>query len=120
MPNKDPEKARENNRRWYAANAEKASERKRRAYLKKAYGFTLADYDALLTAQGGGCAICGCKEPGGHGTWHVDADHSTKPAKVRGLLCSEHNLGLGKFNHDPALLLKAVDYLAAPPAQFAR
>ena len=39
----------------------------------------------------------------------IDHDHET--GKVRGLLCHECNTALGKFGDDPAILLRAVDYL---------
>jgi hypothetical protein len=119
MPYRDPKDNREACRRWYRANSDKKLQYTRtRNFSKRVHDFTEADYEALLAKQGGGCAICGAKEPGGptpHGRFHIDHDHET--GKLRGLLCSEHNLGLGKFDHDPELLLKAIDYLAKPPAQ---
>lgn len=77
--------------------------------LKAHYGITLDEYDALLTAQGGVCAICGAAEPRGMGVFHVD--HCHKSSKVRGLLCNECNMGLGKFKDSEQLLLAAAKYL---------
>jgi hypothetical protein len=86
--------------------------KKRRVDLAANYGITPEDYAAMLAAQGGGCAICGAAE----GTekrikyLHVDHDHET--GKVRGLLCHLCNLGIGKFQDDPELLVKAAHYLS--------
>ena len=65
----------------------------------------------MLTAQSGGCAICGRKpeQQKRYQTLHVDHCHET--GKVRGLLCDQHNLLLGQFNDDPKLLRRAADYL---------
>lgn len=68
------------------------------------YGLTEEAYDALMEKQDGGCAICGAE-----GDFSVDHCHDTK--KVRGLLCRECNIGLGKFKDDPELLRKAISYL---------
>lgn len=50
------------------------------------------------------CAICSKKVK-----LNVDHDHVT--GKVRGLLCQNCNLGLGRFMDNPNLLEKAVQYL---------
>jgi hypothetical protein len=83
----------------------KAEERD--AYLRRTFGITQADYDALLDAQGGGCAICG-KRPGKIAL-HVDHDHET--GEIRGLLCVGCNNALGRFHDDVALLLRAIGYV---------
>jgi hypothetical protein len=83
------------------------SSRRRRA-LKRKYGITSADYEALLSAQGGVCAICGLP-PKQNKRLHVDHDHST--AQVRGLLCHNCNLILGLAHDSEAVLLRATLYL---------
>jgi hypothetical protein len=86
--------------------------RSRRYQLKTKYGITEAEFDALLAEQGGGCAICGTTTPRGRGQrFHVDHCHET--GKVRGILCSECNTGLGKFRDDPDLLRRALAYLSS-------
>ena len=81
------------------------------------YGITADQFEEMLEAQGGRCAICRAPTPGGRGTWHIDHDHSCCASRkccgkcVRGLLCSGCNQGLGNFKDDPARLESAVRYL---------
>jgi len=84
-------------------------------YLKKnlrrsltAAGITLEQYESILAAQDGLCAICG-NPPNGQGRLHIDHDHETGMA--RGLLCSNCNPGLGYFKDDPERLRLAIEYL---------
>jgi len=72
-------------------------------------GFTHEQYVALLEAQDGRCAICRTDTPGGKGGFHLDHDHAT--GAVRGLLCTNCNMGLGRFADDPARLRAAAEYL---------
>ena len=76
------------------------------------YGLSPEQYNAMLEAQGYACAICRATKPGGVGTWHVDHIHGTDI--VRGLLCSNCNLGTGHFRDSPEFLNKAIDYLNGP------
>lgn len=82
----------------------------RRQNLRRKYGITPEEFDALLDVQGGRCAICGSDIPKHNGgRFVVDHDHET--GAVRGLLCGPCNSGLGSFGDDPERLTKAVDYL---------
>lgn len=76
--------------------------------LRKMFGIELADYEAMLTAQGGVCAICGGTDK--HYRLAVDHDHGS--GKVRGLLCVDCNRAIGMFKDSPELLRKAADYLS--------
>ena len=83
----------------------------RRHSLKRYHGLTVATYDRLLAAPNGRCAVCATDKPMGQGRrFHVDHDHQTR--KIRGLLCHHCNTGLGAFRDDPALLAKAIAYVA--------
>lgn len=85
--------------------------------LKDVYGLTLEAYSKMLADQGGVCACCGGPPRSVNGQsgkvteFAVDHDHVTK--KVRGLLCSHCNRGIGLFQDDPAILRRAATYLEA-------
>jgi hypothetical protein len=92
--NRDPflEKCRERR----AANPEAAAARRRSAGLRRRYGITVEQYDEMLAAQGGVCALCGTDQPGGRGE-HFSVDHCHKDGHVRGLLCAGCNTNLGAY-----------------------
>lgn len=80
-----------------------------RALNIKKYGMRLPDLEALFLFQGQRCRICWTSDPGGAGAFHVDHCHESK--RVRGLLCTHCNVGLGMFKDSPALLASASEYL---------
>jgi hypothetical protein len=82
------------------------AEQNRRWFLRHEYGIELEDYERMLHAQGGVCAIC--KEPS---PFDLRVDHCHTSKHVRGLLCTTCNPGLGYFGDDPARLRAAADYL---------
>lgn len=75
-------------------------EQHRQYTLTSRYGLSKEEQDDLPTQ----CGICGSKQ-----NLHVDHDHGT--GSFRGMLCRNHNIGLGYFNDDPTELLQAVGYL---------
>lgn len=94
-------------------NPEKCKRTYRNSRLKKLYGLTIEDVGIILKNQNYKCAICG-QEISLFGsskklTAHVDHDHKT--GKIRGLLCQECNIGLGKFRDNTEYLLGALSYL---------
>lgn len=72
--------------------------------------FSKDDFDSLMEAQGGVCAICGAP-PKPNRRLSIDHDHDT--AKVRGLLCTACNWALGRFRDDPVRFDRAAEYLRA-------
>jgi hypothetical protein len=71
----------------------------RERHIKHRYGITAAEYDALLAAQGGTCAICeqppSEKNTRAHWGEKLCVDHCHETGAVRGLLCNDCNLALG-------------------------
>jgi len=78
--------------------------------LKSEFGINIDIYNKMLEAQGGECAICGSRVADKAGRM-LHVDHCHKTGKVRGLLCTNCNTGLGKFKDDSILMLKAISYL---------
>jgi len=76
-------------------------------------GISLEEYYGMLERQNGGCAICGRKETikknGKPMRLSIDHDHET--GRIRGLLCSGCNKGIGHLQDSPDILTKAIDYL---------
>ena len=77
-------------------------------YYRRTFGISVDDFDAMLEAQGGRCAICRTR-PEREASLHVDHCHDS--GRIRGILCLNCNQGVGTFGDDPALLERAASYL---------
>lgn len=117
----------EKQRRWREANPERHREhmithREKRKLrpditdyrwainLRAKYGITVADYEAMIEAQDGLCAICRGKHRGSGGRLHVDHCHDS--GKVRGLLCGPCNTAIGLLDHDEGRVRQVIEYLS--------
>lgn len=78
--------------------------------LRKKFGITLNEYHDLLKQQNGVCAICGNPPKENKPMLSVDHDHKTK--KLRGILCSSCNQGIGLFHDNIEHLANAIKYLS--------
>lgn len=96
-----------NNRRK-AQDKEKARHESRRDSLKKNYGITIAQYDAMNAAQSGVCAICSNPPV----RRRLDVDHCHSTGVIRGLLCEHCNKALGLFRDSINKLSSAIKYLS--------
>lgn len=106
----NPERARATKAAYIEAGRKRAVDR--RYQLKRKYGITPEQYDALLAEQSGGCAICG-RPPRRDISLHVDHEHGT--GRIRGLLCFRCNNALGDFGDDHDRLGAALAYLGTVP-----
>ena len=86
---------------------EKKQLKERKRTLRR-YGMELHDYDKLLKQQHNKCAICECK---GNGKRLV-VDHDHKTGKVRGLLCTSCNIGIGLLDDSAERILQALEYIS--------
>jgi hypothetical protein len=98
-------------RKWYAANTEKV----KNTEVRRRYGISFGDYQAMFEAQNGKCAICNQPESRvDHRTKKTSMlaiDHCHKTGRVRELLCRSCNNGIGSLNDDIELVRRALAYL---------
>lgn len=87
---------------------------RRLAYQRKVhYQLTCGQYNELVDKMGNRCYICLQPEPRQRAgrTMNLAVDHNHITNKVRGILCSNCNAGLGHFFDDPLRLRAAAMYL---------
>lgn len=98
--------------KYRVANAETLRHKER----ERKFGITSEIYSRMLHEQNGVCAICGNPETatrlGVVKALSVDHCHST--GRIRGLLCSDCNTGIGKLKDDLKILQNAIQYLSNP------
>ena len=105
----DPEGFKKKNREAqdrYRANPDNTI---RLRYLKARYGITVEQFQLMERLQGGRCAICG--GPPTQGYDRLCVDHSHETGIVRGLLCFDCNVLLGKAQDLLWILQSAIFYL---------
>jgi hypothetical protein len=87
-----------------------------RRFLHRTYGITIEQYNEILVKQEGLCAICDSTFNRINGKTKklepLSVDHCHATGRIRGLLCFKCNIGLGYFQDNPILLIKAIEYLA--------
>lgn len=76
--------------------------------LKHNFNITYSEYMSMLKSQNESCLICGTK--------HTDSkklvvDHCHITGKVRSLLCSNCNTGIGMFKENKEFLINAIKYI---------
>lgn len=73
---------------------------------RAAYDLSLSEVEALAASQDFKCLICGEVKK-------LVVDHCHVSGEIRGLLCNECNMGLGRFDDSVERLQAAVKYLRA-------
>lgn len=104
------ERQREANRKYREKNRDKMREKDFKYSLTK-FGLTLEDYTGMYSEQEGKCKICGIDENNLLPKSKLGIDHCHTTGKVRGLLCTNCNTGLGQFKDNIELLDLAINYL---------
>lgn len=83
--------------------------------LKRLFGISQQQYDEMALKQNNLCAICNQPETmldnKQLGVRKLAVDHCHITKKIRGLLCFNCNIGLGKFKDSIEMLQKAINYL---------
>lgn len=87
------------------------------SHVKRTYDLDPADYEALLTWQGGVCYICG-QTPRSQ---RLAVDHDHRSGEVRGLLCANDewgcNVQLRRLLNDVEVARRALDYVERHPLE---
>lgn len=78
--------------------------------LRRFYGLTLEDYNLMFEEQNGCCKICKRHQIEFKRRLHVD--HCHKTGNIRGLLCHNCNLALGRFMDNPVIIQSALEYVS--------
>jgi hypothetical protein len=86
---------------------------RKKALVARRVGIGVAEYERLIAESAGVCAIC--RQPYGS---RPNVDHCHQTGKIRGVLCSRCNSGIGLFLDSPELLNAAIRYLNGSPAVF--
>lgn len=97
--------------------------RARAAHIKRKFGLTPEEFEAMVAEQQGLCAICQ-KPPVGKRRQQddfdgepelrpLDIDHDPKTGRVRGLLCNPCNQAIGLLRDDPESMRRAAVYVEA-------
>lgn len=106
-------KTREGRIAYQRAYRKATPKREKERSLRSSFNLSLDEYNRMLEAQGGVCAICNQPEThkrnGKLKALAVDHHHTT--GVIRGLLCCDCNTGIGKLKDDPNVLLAAAEYL---------
>lgn len=91
---------------WYDKRKDSPEFKARQAAKQREwlYGIKQEAYDNMVEEARGKCMICQKEAP-----LNVDHDHNTN--MIRGLLCIDCNLGLGRFRDNETYLENAVRYL---------
>src|SRR5512146_139517 len=104
------------NRNWYEAHKIEILEKQKSRLaeiheyrLKRDFGISIEEYNAMYFAQDGKCAVCGKHQSALGRALYVDHNHAT--GEIRGLLCRHCNLILGMAHDDSDLLSKLINYL---------
>lgn len=99
------EKHLERCRAYRKKNKEKLSKMDRKKWLRH-YGLTQDEYDQMFLEQHGVCFLCKRTD-----TRRLSVDHNHFTGKVRKLLCTKCNAGLGNFDESISVMEQAIQYL---------
>lgn len=96
-------------RRRVSENPEKYRKSYRKQSVKRTYGLSNEEFERLVENCKNCCMICGRHSSEQEKELHVD--HCHKTGKVRGLLCSRCNTGIGMLGDNADSVKRALEYL---------
>ena len=109
------EKKRQQDASYYRRNTERCKTNARNYALRVKYGLTPEGFEALKASQNYLCRLCTVPLANDLYGGVVDHDHNT--GAVRGVLCTQCNVGLGNLKDSAEILQRAIEYLNVSPAK---
>jgi hypothetical protein len=94
------------NQNWRDNNPKEYKQSQLRQRRKREYGLSDEDMSNMLKLQDYKCEICQIDID-----WGCCVDHNHNTGKVRGLLCTTCNTGLGMFKDNSVILNSAINYI---------
>jgi len=105
---RNPDRVRANSKKWWEKNRESYVLKRRIYVLKSKYGLTLQEWEMMVLTQRNSCALC---QKEFKNRRSINVDHCHKTGKVRGLLCTPCNRGIGVLGDDEEGLERALKYV---------
>lgn len=102
--------ARQQREAYHGLPADQKRQRNQKARLRSYYGISVEQYELMLHAQHGVCAICKGRCDTGQ---RLSVDHDHNNGRNRGLLCRRCNSLIGYAKENPRILKAAIAYLRA-------
>lgn len=97
-------------RYWQSLPEEQKKERTFRYELRREYGLSIEEYEAMVKSQKGLCLLC--EKPPKPGFHHrLQVDHCHASGKIRGLLCNTCNTALGRLGDGEEGILRLLRYV---------
>ena len=96
---------------WRTKNEAKYRRSYRQSRLKKKYGITIEQYEAMAAKQGGKCLACGEVPKGKAHAARLHLDHCHASGRLRGMLCYQCNLALGLVKDNIQILEGLIAHL---------
>lgn len=94
--------ARQSTNKWHRQNRDKVYDN----ISRYRYGVTVAEVDAMIAKQNNRCAIC--KQLSSR---RLCLDHCHDTGKIRGIICHDCNLALGRVKDNVDVLRSMIEYL---------
>lgn len=89
----------------------KTNQSNRNNTLLKRYGIDVSQFEAMIEEQGNSCLVCKIQFDKSSSSQKPNIDHCHRTGKVRGILCTLCNAGLGSFRDSQMFLYSAITYL---------
>jgi hypothetical protein len=114
IPCNKERKRKEKFNRYHSLSKEQRRVQNKKGNVRK-FGISYEEYHAMLERQDNKCSICNKEETETNvvynHTKYLAIDHCHETGKIRGLLCSKCNKGIGMFKEDISILKSAISYL---------